>query len=652
MAMGAPDPGTCLYGAGYLSDLLEAFSAEVEGVRAADDIEYIHRMRVASRRIRAALPLFKDCFSGKEYRFWNKEVRAITRALGAARDADVQIAFLRSVVGTIGERERPSMRPIFLLMGEDTGFEPAPLVPVPKRETAHKTLKKRIYLVFARIKDSIMHNGANRPQDITVAADPSPRYLLPGLECLLLRLQQRRAGLQPAVIAGIDRLERTGVVEAMEDALAGYLEREECRNTDVRSHAAYVRAFSHISRQIDEVFRFEPFVAMPDRTVEHHAMRIAVKHLRYTMEAFQGLYGDGLKEPLKKVMHLQDVLGELHDCDVWLGFLPEFLDAERERQREYFGHLDFFRLVEPGIHHLIDDRARQRRELHALLVRTWAEQKEERLWERLREAISTPLPGREQGAPTMVALIGDVHANLPALAAVLNDAWARGATLVLNAGDSVGGGPAPNEVLQMLAAENVISVVGNYDRDVLGARRIRKTSENRKRRKALRRARRSLSRKSRRYLRTLPEKVRLRLFGKRILLTHGSPASNTEYISENTASQRLKDLAAAADADVIVTGHSHRPFAAEVGGVWFVNTGSVGKPDDGDSRACYALLRPDPFTIEHISVAYGETPQEGAEMQGEGGEPDTIKTHNSSEPTPQQSDRTAGVQQVDVERQR
>ena len=75
--------------------LLDAFTCEITGVKEAQDIEYIHRMRVASRRLRAALPLFSSCFPDKQYTKWMKEITKITRALGDARDADVQIAFLQ-----------------------------------------------------------------------------------------------------------------------------------------------------------------------------------------------------------------------------------------------------------------------------------------------------------------------------------------------------------------------------------------------------------------------------------------------------------------------------------------------------------------------------------------------------------------------------
>ncbi|MHB8053394.1 MAG: CHAD domain-containing protein, partial [Methanoregula sp.] len=90
----APHTGLCWYAMQKLPGLLDAFTCEIAGVKEAQDIEYIHRMRVASRRLRAALPLFRTCFPDKQYMKWMKEITKITRALGDARDADVQIVFL------------------------------------------------------------------------------------------------------------------------------------------------------------------------------------------------------------------------------------------------------------------------------------------------------------------------------------------------------------------------------------------------------------------------------------------------------------------------------------------------------------------------------------------------------------------------------
>ena len=93
-----PEPaphGLCWFAVQRLPPLLDAFTREIDGVRLAEDPEYIHRMRVATRRLRAALPLFRSCFTPKQYQRWMRDITRITRALGEARDADVQIAYLR-----------------------------------------------------------------------------------------------------------------------------------------------------------------------------------------------------------------------------------------------------------------------------------------------------------------------------------------------------------------------------------------------------------------------------------------------------------------------------------------------------------------------------------------------------------------------------
>ena len=86
------DEASCVYGAGVLLKHIQALREETAGVQAgSEDIEFIHRARVASRRLRAALPLFQSCLPPKKSAGWMKEIRQVTRALGEARDADVQI---------------------------------------------------------------------------------------------------------------------------------------------------------------------------------------------------------------------------------------------------------------------------------------------------------------------------------------------------------------------------------------------------------------------------------------------------------------------------------------------------------------------------------------------------------------------------------
>ena len=86
------------YGAERLLASLDSLTSEIKGVKGEDDIEFVHRMRVASRRLRSALVLFGECFEEEDVRKWNRAVRSVTRDLGEARDLDVQIAFLKGFI--------------------------------------------------------------------------------------------------------------------------------------------------------------------------------------------------------------------------------------------------------------------------------------------------------------------------------------------------------------------------------------------------------------------------------------------------------------------------------------------------------------------------------------------------------------------------
>ena len=191
-----------------------------------------------------------------------------------------------------------------------------------------------------------------------------------------------------------------------------------------------------------------------------------------------------------------------------------------------------------------------------------------------------------------VALIGDVHANLPALEAVLDHAAGQGVDAVWNVGDFVGYGAFPDEVVRRLRREGVLSIVGNYDLKVLKfPRKQVKWRESKHPLKflAFQWAYEHLSKKSRKHLRSLPKERRFKIARHRVLLTHGSPVSNKEHLTPATPVKRWRELAHIAQADVVISGHSHQSYARMVDDVWFINTGSVGRPDDGDPRACYAV---------------------------------------------------------------
>lgn len=193
-----------------------------------------------------------------------------------------------------------------------------------------------------------------------------------------------------------------------------------------------------------------------------------------------------------------------------------------------------------------------------------------------------------------VCLIADVHANLPALLAVLEHAKEQAALeQILNLGDFIGYGAFPDEVVRWLHSLNAISVIGNYDRKVLSKKMRHKGWKNVKtsdKRLAFRWAYEQLSSKSRRLLKALPETRKLSLGGVAMMLTHGSPAAINEHLSPLTPKNRMAELAKLAGTNVVLCAHSHRAFVRKVGDVLFINPGSVGRPDDGDPRASYAIL--------------------------------------------------------------
>jgi putative phosphoesterase len=203
-----------------------------------------------------------------------------------------------------------------------------------------------------------------------------------------------------------------------------------------------------------------------------------------------------------------------------------------------------------------------------------------------------------------IALLGDVHANLPALESVLAHAYSHNVSAIWNTGDFLGYGAFPNEVVEKLKQAGAISILGNYDLKVLGFKQKDKKWRKSKRPEkylAFQWAHQTLSHENRRYLKSLPEQRLLEVAGKSVLLTHASPASNEEPLDPDTPQERLSDLARLAGTDVVVCGHSHQPFVRRVENTLFINTGSVGRPDDGDPRACYAILE---ATQEELHVQH------------------------------------------------
>lgn len=306
----------CLSGARTLLHYLHDLMAEVPQVPRTEDSECVHRMRVASRRLRSFLPLFALCLSRKTCDRWRKQLRRLTRALGEIRDVDVQITCVEHFLGHQASREER-----------------------------------------------------------------------PGIERLLLRLQQRRRALQAPVEQAIERFTASQLAEEMEQTLMHLVYVSQASGADIPGPYVYRKLRKAIRTRLKALQRYAPYVQRPECGDELHAMRIAAKHLRYILQACTPFYLDALREPVHTARTFQTLLGDIHDCDVWAQELPQFLEEESQRTLEYFGHLEPLAPLVPGILALQRDRQHYRMQRYQEFVTLWHQVQEQGIWERLGQTL-------------------------------------------------------------------------------------------------------------------------------------------------------------------------------------------------------------------------------------------------------------------------
>jgi putative phosphoesterase len=191
-------------------------------------------------------------------------------------------------------------------------------------------------------------------------------------------------------------------------------------------------------------------------------------------------------------------------------------------------------------------------------------------------------------------LLSDIHANFTALVAALASAERRGCERVVVAGDVVGGGPHPVEVIRMLARRRIPALAGNLDRKVLAvggdAARLEELAARGRKRAVQAWTALQLGPAERDWLAALPAELELECAGHAVLVVHGSPLGDEDYVFPSITARALRDKLGGRRPEVLVCGHSHVPFVRTVAGVRVVNCGSVGRPVDGDPRGSYAIL--------------------------------------------------------------
>ncbi|MGO8718326.1 MAG: metallophosphoesterase family protein [Acidobacteriaceae bacterium] len=202
-----------------------------------------------------------------------------------------------------------------------------------------------------------------------------------------------------------------------------------------------------------------------------------------------------------------------------------------------------------------------------------------------------------------VAIISDIHANLAALEAFPEPDCDR----ILCLGDLVDYGPSPKEVIRWIREHGVVCVRGNHDQAAgyqtdphcsipfvrLAAATLRYTLD-------------VLSSAESQYLQRLPIQGELTIEKTRFYLVHATP-SDPLYGYRAASSERWTEEVEWVDADVILTGHTHIPFARQIGAKQLVNPGSLGQPKTGNPEACYVVWHDGTVTLKRYAYPVEST---------------------------------------------
>jgi CHAD domain-containing protein len=314
-------PAVCTYGAEVIQRNLSAFRKEIPGVLKSRDIEYVHRLRVASRRLDMAVVVFQSCHTAKRVKTWQKELHQIARILGRARDLDIQAACVKD---------------------------------------------------FLKRSDSA--------------------ELRPGVRRLVLRVMQKRKRVQGKLLDALKSLEKRHTLESLEVRSGKQVESQKILN-DRNLELIITFAGLKIQPVLEDFLSYDSFVDHVEAVEELHAMRIAAKKLRYTLECFSVVFKENLTDYLATMRTIQDQLGMIHDCDVWQSSGSRFIEEERRFTEEYFGSNRGMKRLMPGFLAFFEDRAKQRVMTYNAFLGYWHDLRKADFWNELGSQIGLKISG-------------------------------------------------------------------------------------------------------------------------------------------------------------------------------------------------------------------------------------------------------------------
>ncbi len=195
----------------------------------------------------------------------------------------------------------------------------------------------------------------------------------------------------------------------------------------------------------------------------------------------------------------------------------------------------------------------------------------------------------------MLAILSDIHGNLPAIQAVMKDALARGCDRFISLGDVVGYYAQPGECIDLLKEHNVTNILGNHDSYLVNdtncprSRAVSVIIDHHK--KIVSESQLNWLKQSLSFLKE-----------DKTLFVHGGPEDPQDQYIYTVSSKIFPP-----GVDVLFSGHTHVQALVDFDGRFYCNPGSVGQPRDGDNRAAYASIAEGKIMLHRVAYNIDKT---------------------------------------------
>lgn len=210
-----------------------------------------------------------------------------------------------------------------------------------------------------------------------------------------------------------------------------------------------------------------------------------------------------------------------------------------------------------------------------------------------------------------IAILGDIHGNIEALKVVYDAAKAQDVGKIYHLGDLGGYAPFVNEVVDFLIEHKIEGVQGNYDDAIANNKehcgcKYEDPIQAEMATLSFEWTKKQVTEKSKEYMKALPFEIAFAVHNRKVKLFHATPLKNNLYWYADRDEDFFLHMARKADADIMIYGHTHIPYRKNIGNKIFINAGSVGKPKDGDTRACLCIvdITQDNVIAEFLRIPY------------------------------------------------